>query len=149
MQAQFLKKYFPMHRTSNLKAQIQSFQQEEFESFTKCWERFKNLQSAYPHHGFEKWRLMSIFHTGLQLASKQLVETMCDGEFMNLPPDEAESHFEYVSETTQSWDTSDPNNWNPKVRLGTTPMSFLLFLARVSIILRMMMNSERELPNWV
>ena len=26
LQAQFLKKYFPMHRTSNLKAQIQSFQ---------------------------------------------------------------------------------------------------------------------------
>ena len=43
---------------------------------------------------------------------------MCDGEFMNLPPNEAESHFEYVSETTQSWDTSDPNNRNSKVRLG-------------------------------
>ena len=89
-----------MHRTSNLKAQIQSFQQEEFESFAKCWERFKNLQFACPHHSFEKWRLISIFHIGLKLSSKQLIETMCDGEFMNLPPDEVEAHFEYVSKTT-------------------------------------------------
>ena len=41
--------------------------------------------------------------------------------FMNLSPDEAEAHFEYMFETTQSWDTSDPNDRNLKAKIGTNP----------------------------
>ena len=41
LQAEFLKKFFPTHRTNALKRQISNFLAKEHEKFYECWERYK------------------------------------------------------------------------------------------------------------
>ncbi|RVW23221.1 hypothetical protein CK203_100442 [Vitis vinifera] len=40
LQAEFLKKFFPTHRTNSLKRQISNFSAKENEKFYECWERY-------------------------------------------------------------------------------------------------------------
>lgn len=47
---EFLKKFFPQHKTNTLKREIVKFRQKEREHF-KCWEKFNEVILACPHHG--------------------------------------------------------------------------------------------------
>ncbi|RVW13379.1 hypothetical protein CK203_095773 [Vitis vinifera] len=58
LQAEFLKKFFPAHRTSGLKRQISNFVAMENEKFYACWERYMEAVNACPHHGFDTWMLI-------------------------------------------------------------------------------------------
>ncbi|RVW69055.1 hypothetical protein CK203_052148 [Vitis vinifera] len=49
-----------------------------------------------PHHGFDNWMLVSYFYEGMSPPMKQLLETMCGGDFMNKNPDEAFQFLDYV-----------------------------------------------------
>ena len=46
MQGEFLKKFFPTHRTNALKRQIQNFSQNPNEAYFQCWERFIKFLST-------------------------------------------------------------------------------------------------------
>ncbi|RVW66548.1 hypothetical protein CK203_063864 [Vitis vinifera] len=50
LQAEFLKKFFPTHRTNGLKRQISNFSAKENEKFYECWERYMEAINACPHH---------------------------------------------------------------------------------------------------
>ena len=39
--------------TNALNRQIMNFSQNDNETFYQCWERFKDLLNACPHHGYE------------------------------------------------------------------------------------------------
>ncbi|KAL6338014.1 hypothetical protein AAG906_007830 [Vitis piasezkii] len=58
LQVEFLKKFFPTHRTNGLKRQISNFSAKENEKFYECWERYMEAINACPHHGFDTWLLM-------------------------------------------------------------------------------------------
>ncbi|RVW24364.1 hypothetical protein CK203_093274 [Vitis vinifera] len=62
LQAEFLKKFFPTHRTNGLKRQISNFSAKENEKFYECWERYMETINACPHHGFDTWLLVSYFY---------------------------------------------------------------------------------------
>ena len=64
--------------------------------------------SASPHHGFNAWMLVNHFYGGMFIAIKQLLETMCGGDFLSKPPDEAMDFFNYVAETSKGWDETNP-----------------------------------------
>ena len=96
LQAEFLKKFFPAHRTSELKKQISNFVAMENEKFYACWERYMEVVNACPHHGFDTWMLVSYFYEGMSPAMKQLLETMCGGDFMSKSPVEALDFLNYV-----------------------------------------------------
>ncbi|RVW16096.1 Retrovirus-related Pol polyprotein from transposon 17.6 [Vitis vinifera] len=66
----------------------------------KTWE----IVAACPHHGFDNWMLVSYFYEGMAPPMKQLLETMCVGDFMNKNPDEAFQFLDYVAEVSRSWD---------------------------------------------
>ena len=53
LQAEFLKKFFPTHRTNGLKRQISNFLAKENEKFYECWERYMEAINACPHQGFD------------------------------------------------------------------------------------------------
>ncbi|KAL9342074.1 hypothetical protein Peur_065399 [Populus x canadensis] len=53
MQQQFLKKFFPSHRTNSFKRQITTFTQKPGETFYQCWDRYRDLLNTCPYHGFE------------------------------------------------------------------------------------------------
>ena len=43
--------------------------------------------SAYPHHGFDTWMLVNHFYDDMFSAMKQLLETMCGGDFLSKHPE--------------------------------------------------------------
>ena len=108
LQAEFLKKFFSAHRTNSLKRQIYTFAAHDIEKFYQCWERYMETISACPHHGFDTWMLVNHFYDGMSSAMKQLLETMCGGDFLRKNPDEAMDFLNYVAETSKAWDEQNP-----------------------------------------
>ena len=108
LQAEFLKIFFNAHKTNNLKRQIYTFAAHDYERFYQCWERFMETISACPHHGFDTWMLVNHFYGGMSPAMKQLLETMCGGDFLSKHPDEAMDFLNYVVETSMGWDEPNP-----------------------------------------
>ena len=51
--------------------------------------------------------LVNHFYDGMSLTMKQLLETMCGGDFLSKNPDEAMDFLNYVAETSKAWD--EPN----------------------------------------
>ncbi|RVW35107.1 hypothetical protein CK203_079816 [Vitis vinifera] len=129
LQAEFLKKFFPTHRTNGLKRQISNFSAKENEKFYECWERYMEVINACPHHGFDTWLLVSYFYDGMSSSMKQLLETMCGGDFMSKNPEEAMDFLSYVAEVSRGWDEphrgevgkmkSQPNALHAKARMYT------------------------------
>ncbi|RVW59378.1 hypothetical protein CK203_103226 [Vitis vinifera] len=79
--------YFPWDgKTNGLKRQISNFSAKENEKFYECWERYMEAINACPHHGFDTWLLVSYFYDGMSSSMKQLLETMCEGDFMSKNP---------------------------------------------------------------
>ena len=108
LKAEFLKKFFSAHKTNNLKRQIYTFAAHDGEKFYQCWERFLETISACPHHGFDTWMLVNHFYGGMSPAMRQLLETMCGGDFLSKHPDEAMDFLNYVAETSKGWDEPNP-----------------------------------------
>ena len=98
MTREFLKKFFPTHKTNILRRNIMNFSQKENETFFQCWERFKELLLSCPHHGYETWQVIGFFYDGITLNMCQFTEMMCNGEFLSKAPDEAWDYFDYLAE---------------------------------------------------
>ena len=108
MQVEFLKKLFITHKTNTLKRQIYTFAAQENEKFYQCWERYLETINACPHHDFDTWMLVNHFYNGMSPTKKQLLETMCGGDFMSKHPEEAMDFLNYVAETSKAWDEPNP-----------------------------------------
>ena len=93
LQAEFLKKFFSTTKTNSLKRQIYTYMALTI--------------NACPHHGFDTWMLVNHFYDGMSPPMKQLLETMCGGDFLSKHPDEAMDFLNYVAETSKAWD--EPN----------------------------------------
>ena len=57
---------------------------------------------ACPHYGFDTWMLVNHFYDGMSPTMKQLLETMCGGDFLSKHPDEAMDFLNYVAETSKA-----------------------------------------------
>ena len=118
-QAEFLKKFFSAHKTNNLKRQMYTFAAHDNERFYQYWERFMETISVCPHHGFDTWMLVNHFYGVMSLAMKQLLETMCEGDFLSKNPDEAMDFLNYEAETSKGWD--EPNQREAERMRPSTP----------------------------
>ena len=110
LQAEFLNKFFSATKTNSLKRQIYTYSAYDNEKFYQCWERFIETINACPHHGFDTWMLVNHFYNGIASAMKQLLETMCGGDFLSKHPDEAMDFLNYVAETSKGWDEPNPRD---------------------------------------
>lgn len=108
MQAEFFKKFFPTHRTTTLKKQIQTCSSKENEPFGVCWERCKDLLNLIPHHGYNDHQIVGFFYEGISSQNRQFLERMCNGEFLNKETSDALEYFDFLAENSQSWDYSNP-----------------------------------------
>ncbi|RVW31190.1 hypothetical protein CK203_082856 [Vitis vinifera] len=81
---------------------------KENEKFYEYWERYMEAINACPHHGFDTWLLVSYFYDGMSSSMKQILETMCGGDFMSKNPEEAMDFLSYVFEVSRGWD--EPNS---------------------------------------
>ena len=107
-QAEFLKKFFSTTKTNSLKRHIYTYSAYDNEKFYQCWERFMETINACPHHGFDTWMLVNHFYDVISPPMKQLLETMCGGEFLSKHPDEAMDFLNYVAKTSKAWDEPTP-----------------------------------------
>ncbi|XP_058211544.1 uncharacterized protein LOC131323714 [Rhododendron vialii] len=115
----FLSKFFSMSKTTSLRREITDFCQEEHEKFYESWERFKDLILKCPPHGFETWRLVQFFYNGLTQSSRNMLESMNRGGFLNLRGDAAYEFLENLSERSQQWDfTSHRDKPTPTPKRG-------------------------------
>ena len=126
MQAEFLKKFFSTHKTNGLKREIYTFTAFENEKFYQCWDRYLETISACPYHGFDTWMLVIHFYNGMSSAMKQLLETMCGGDFMSKHPEEAMDFVNYVAKTSKAWD--EPNLRETKRMRPTTNLREGMYL---------------------
>ena len=60
--------------------------------------------NACPHHGFDTWLLVSYFYDSMSSSMKQLLEMMCERDFMSKNPKEAIDLLSYVAEVSKGWD---------------------------------------------
>ena len=148
LQAEFLKKFFSAHKTNNLKRQIYTFAAQDGERFYQCWERFMETISACPHHGFDTWMLVNHFCGGMSPAMRQLLETMCKGDFLSKHPDEAMGFLNYVAETSKGWDEPNPREME-RMRPSVNPRGGMYALseememrARISTLARKLEEFE-------
>ena len=57
--------------------------------------------NACPRHGFDSWLLVSYFYNGISPSMKQLLETMCGGDFLIKHLEEALDFLGYVDEASK------------------------------------------------
>ncbi|RVW72146.1 hypothetical protein CK203_057959 [Vitis vinifera] len=119
-------KLFPFTLKDKAKIWLNSLRlrTKENEKFYECWERYMEAINACPHHGFDTWLLVSYFYDGMSSSTKQLLETMCRGDFMSKNPKKAMDFLNYVAEVSRGWDEqnkgevgktkSQPNAFNAK-----------------------------------
>ncbi|RVW22859.1 hypothetical protein CK203_103790 [Vitis vinifera] len=98
-------------KDNGLKRQISNFSAKENEKFYECWERYMEAINACPHHGFDTWLLVSYFYDGMSSSMKQLLETMCGGDFMSKNPEEAMDFLSYVAEVSRDGMSPMPEKW--------------------------------------
>ncbi|RVW58811.1 Retrovirus-related Pol polyprotein from transposon opus [Vitis vinifera] len=84
LQAEFLKKFFPTHRTNGLKRQISNFLAKENEKFYECWERYMEAINACPHHATPRDNVWRRFH--------------------EQKSEEAMDFLSYVADVSRGWD---------------------------------------------
>jgi len=100
MQQEFLKKYFPIGKTNQIRKTIIGFSQLEGEQFHETWERLKDLLRKCPHHAIPKWQLVQCFYDGLTEPHRQMVDASCGGTFMLKSENEAWILFDNLSENS-------------------------------------------------
>ncbi|KAK1433898.1 hypothetical protein QVD17_10816 [Tagetes erecta] len=81
MQQQFLDEYYTSQRTSDARRSIRGFTQQSGEQFHEAWHRFKELLRTCPHHGIDKWELISAFYDGLSPEDARDVNSTSAGTF--------------------------------------------------------------------
>ena len=89
------------------------FKQEPSEPFWRYFERFKDLLVQCPHHGTEKWRQCQILYDGLDYSTKTLLESMCQGDFLQKNENEGWDLYETLAEKTIQWESASETSRNP------------------------------------
>ncbi|GJV30499.1 reverse transcriptase domain-containing protein [Tanacetum coccineum] len=80
--SKFLNRFFPYYKTRELRKEITIFQQVFRETFTKAWERFKDLLRKCPHHGFSLLHQIDFFYNGLYQFDQDSLNTTAGGNLM-------------------------------------------------------------------
>ena len=80
------------------------FKIEPSEPFWRYFERFKDLLVQCPHHGIEKWRQCQILYDGLDYSTETLLESMCQGGFLQKHENEGWDLYENLAEKTIKWE---------------------------------------------
>ena len=94
----FLSKFFPIGKTTALRGNIVSFQQQKTKSILEAWERFQGYKSDYPHHGMARWLLMQTNYHGLTQKSHQCLDVSAKGSFLELTIEKVEILLDKILE---------------------------------------------------
>ncbi|XP_048492988.1 uncharacterized protein LOC125493566 [Beta vulgaris subsp. vulgaris] len=99
----FLSKYFPSGKTAKFRNNKTSFFQLDGESLYEAWERFKDLQRKYPHHGVPDWLLVQTFYNGLNESVRITIDTAAGGAIMGKTTEVANRLLEEMASNNYHW----------------------------------------------
>ncbi|EEF35670.1 conserved hypothetical protein [Ricinus communis] len=71
-----------------------------------AWERFKDLLRCCPHHGLLVWMQVQTFYSGLNLATRQMVDAAAGGALNNKTPEQAQNLIEEMAMNNNQWQSS-------------------------------------------
>ncbi|XP_075499973.1 uncharacterized protein LOC142538542 [Primulina tabacum] len=93
----FLSKYFPPAKSAQLKIEISTFKQTDFEQLYEAWERYKELLRRCPNHGFEDWVQIELFYNGLNGQTRTIVDAAAGGTIFAKSPAQAYDLLEQMT----------------------------------------------------
>ncbi|KAJ9563017.1 hypothetical protein OSB04_008177 [Centaurea solstitialis] len=86
IRSKFLSRFFPPSKIEKLRAEIRSFRQEDEETISEAWERFKHLLNSCPSHRLNKSDQVQTFYSGLNYSFRGTLDSSADGVFMYKTP---------------------------------------------------------------
>ncbi|KAJ9556254.1 hypothetical protein OSB04_010868 [Centaurea solstitialis] len=86
LRSKFLSQFFPPSKIDKLRAEIRSFQQDDGETISEAWERFKHLLNSCPSHGLNNSEQVQTFYSGLAYSSRATLDSSAGGVFMYKTP---------------------------------------------------------------
>lgn len=132
MEEQFFKEFSPMYETHMLLREIVNFYQLDEESFAYCWWRFKYPILYWSQHSYEIRHLIPIFYDSLNSTTRQLVERMFDGAFLDRTANESWDYFDELAESSESW-VYDVNVEDATVNVVEEDIESPIFVEDVSL----------------
>ena len=81
-QQEFLRKYFPIGKTNQIRRSLVNFTQRDGESFHDTWDRLNELIRRCPHHEVPRWQLVQNFYYGLTEQHRYMIDASCGGMFL-------------------------------------------------------------------
>ncbi|XP_075521563.1 uncharacterized protein LOC142554769 [Primulina tabacum] len=99
----FLSKYFPPAKSAQLKIEISTFRQTDFEQLYEAWERYKELLRRCPNHGFEDWVQIELFCNGLNGQTRTTVDAGAGGTIFAKSPSQAYDLLEQMTINSYQW----------------------------------------------
>ncbi|KAJ9557349.1 hypothetical protein OSB04_011963 [Centaurea solstitialis] len=88
LRSKFLSRFFPPSKIDKLRAEIRSFQQQDGETISEAWERFKHVLNSCPSHELNKSEQVQTFYSGLAYSSRATLDSSAGGVFMYKTPTE-------------------------------------------------------------
>ncbi|GKE35975.1 reverse transcriptase domain-containing protein [Tanacetum coccineum] len=82
----FINQFFPPSKTTNLQNEITNFRQRFDESFSKAWDRFKDILCACPHHGFSELHQLDTFYNALNSNDQDSLNSAAGGNVLDKMP---------------------------------------------------------------
>jgi hypothetical protein len=114
LQQVFLKQYFPIGRTNDIRRAITGITQYQGEPLHETWERLKDLLRSCPHHAVPKWQLVQSFYDGLTESCRSTVDASCGGTFMLKSDEEAWAMIENLSNNSRQQASNRRRELAPK-----------------------------------
>ncbi|KAL4276154.1 hypothetical protein AHAS_Ahas20G0178800 [Arachis hypogaea] len=112
-------RFYPPQRINRLRAEVQTFRQQDGETLYEAWERFKDLTRRCPPDIFNEWVQLHIFYEGLSYESKKAVDHSSEGslnkkktieEAIDVIETVAENDYFYASERGNTRGVMELNN---------------------------------------
>ncbi|KAL1553497.1 hypothetical protein AAHA92_14164 [Salvia divinorum] len=103
--AVFLEYFFPATRTNALKKEIQGATQEDDETLSQYWGRFKGMLDACPNNRMSEAEIYNNFYEGMTPECKDLVNSASGGDFSRLRVSEAKRILSRLIDAKKAYDS--------------------------------------------
>ncbi|XP_048491553.1 uncharacterized protein LOC125492860 [Beta vulgaris subsp. vulgaris] len=123
----FLVKFLGKEKTTKLRNELATFEQDDDESLYEAWRRFLRLQRQCPHHGIPEWMLIQTFYNGLTHEFRIYIDAASGGSLMTKNPTEAKELIEKMAAN----DNYHPNGCNRAKKGGKYDVDALTTLINI------------------
>nr|GEX78324.1 reverse transcriptase domain-containing protein [Tanacetum cinerariifolium] len=110
------------------------------ESFSKAWDRFKDLLRAYPHHGFSELHQLDTFYNALNSKDQVLLNSADGGNFLDKMPRECLAIIESKSKVHYSRNKPVVT----KVSMNTSTFSISLDVAELKDMVKALLLDKKS-----